>query len=281
MTLLNEGVVDCLGFEIVESLSWDGLGSKKDGNQALEPGSWGFLISSRQGASPLKDGSRVGNLFGTVGPIQTHRIQEPCLGIPLQGALDPQSALIQFALACGLSIIEKAKLELGDTIVVAGANLLALSVLVAASVQSTRNVCVIPDSEKQSPYRQVIEKLADALLEFEDISTFDSELDAFLALSRGKTVYVDALGQPGPVHAMATRLEKFGTLLLCRQEVTSSILVNIADVHHRKSAQFIYWARPETIEQALMLAECCRRAAGLFHWKRVHTPMILPIRRES
>lgn len=281
MTLLDHSIVECMGFDILRFLLWDSAELKKLDSQASDHGNWGFLICTPSHSKSMHDGSNAPKLYGAVGPIQGDLVQETCLAIPLEGASDTQSALAQFALTCGLSIIEKARLEVGDTIVVAGANPLALSVLVAASVQGARTVCLVPDSETESAYRQDIEKLSGEILDFEDVSSFDSKLDALIASSAGKSVYVDALGQPGPVYAMATRLEKFGTLVLCRQEVTTSVLLNIADVHHRKSAQYIYWAKPETIEQALMLSECYRRAARLFHWERVHMPTFFATTRQS
>jgi len=273
MTAIAHDIIDCIGFEIVRSLPWDLQGGeiddREDRYQASERSNWGILICRPPDSISSGDESNVDRLYGVVGQIQTDRIQETCLGIPLKGALDSQSALSHFALACGLSIIDRAKLELGDTIVVAGANLLALSVLVAARRQCARTACLVPDSEAEATYRLGIEHLADELLEFEAMSSFDSELDTFVASSRGKTVYVDAVGQPGLVYAMARRLEMFGTMVLCRQEVTTSLQIDIRRYVHLKSAQIIYWSRPENLEEALIISECCRRAGKLFQWKRV------------
>lgn len=278
MTLLDHGIVDCKGFEILESLPWEPRAGSKDLHQTAAHVNWGFLICSPPGSMAPGNESNGNNLYATIGPIQTGHIQEACLAIPLQGNLDPQSGMSHFALACGLSIIERAKLELGDTIVVAGANPLALSVLVAATLQGAMTVCLVPDSEKESTYQQDIENVSGEILDFEDVSSFDEKLDKLIASARAKTVFVDTAGQPSLVFSMATRLEKFGTLVLCRQDVATSVILNIADVHHRKSARFIYWARPENLEEALTQSECCRRAASLFHWKRVPK---LGLRRSS
>jgi hypothetical protein len=278
MTPFTHGIVDCMGFEIVKSLPWDLPGGeiddREDRYQASERSNWGISICKWPDSTSSGDKSEVDRLYGLIGPIQNNRIQETCLGIPLQGALDPQSALSHFALACGLSIIGKAKLELGDAIVVAGVNPLALNVLVAARQQCARTACLVPGSEAEAAYRQDIEKLADEMIEFEDVSSCDAKLHTLIASSRGKTVYVDAIGQPSLVYAMAMRLETFGTLVLCRQEVTTSVVLNLREVHHLKSAHYIYWARPETLEEALTFSECCRRAASLFQWKRVS--MLMP-----
>lgn len=275
MTRIAHGIVDCKGFEIVKSLPWDlqsgEFDDHEDGYQASERSNWGILVCRRPDSMPSGDESNVDRLYAAMGPIQSDRIQETCLGIPLKGILDPQSALSHFALACGLSIIDRATLELGDTIAVAGANLLALSVLVAANTQGARAVCLVPNSEAQATCRLGIEQLADAVVEFKAMSSFDSKLDTFLASSRGKTAYVDAVGLPNLVHAMASRLEMFGTLVLCRQEVITSIQVDIRRYVHLKSAQIIYWSRPENLKEALAIRECYRRAANLFKWTRVST----------
>jgi hypothetical protein len=273
MTPIPHGIVDCMGFHIVKSLPWDPrtgrLDHRQGGVRAPEHGNWGFLVCSPNELMPLGHEADVSKLYGTIGPTQTDRIQHTCLGIPLQSAADPQSALARFALACGLSIIEKAELELGHTVIVAGANPLALSLLVAAREQGARTACLVPASETEAVYRQGIENLADEVIDFGDISSCDARLDALLASCRGKIVCIDAAAQPGPVCAMAARLQMFGTLVLCRQEATTSVVLRLREIHHLKSAQFIYWARPESLEEALKLGECCRRAANLFQWKRV------------
>lgn len=273
MTPIAHDIVDCLGFEIVKSLPWDLQGGKiddcEDKHQASERSNWGFLICIPSDSMLSGDESDADRLYGVVGQIQTDCIQETCLGIPLKGALDPQSALSHFALACGLSIIDRAKLELGDTIVVAGANPLALSVLVAAKRQGARTACLVPNSEAEATYRLGIEQLADALVEFRAMASFDSKLDTFVASSRGKTVYVDAVGLPNLVRVMASRLEMLGTLVLCRQEVITSLQIDIQRYVHFKSAQIIYWSRPENLEEALAISECYRRTARLFYWKRI------------
>jgi hypothetical protein len=269
VTFLNHGIVDCRGFEILESLPWEPRAGISEANRGPALVNWGFLICSRPHPVLPKNDSKENKLYGTIGPIESHYTRESCLGIPLKDKLDPQSAMSHFALACGLFIIEKANLELGDTVVVAGANLLALSVLVAASMQGAMTVCLVSGSEKDSAYRQDIENISGEILDFEYASSFDEKLDNLIARARGKTVFVDTAGQPSLVFSMATRLEKFGTLALCRQDVTTSVILNIGDVHHRKSARFIYWSRPENLEDALRYSECCRRGANLFHWERV------------
>ncbi len=269
MTGLDHGIVDCKGFEILESLPWEPRAGIKEANQTPGLSNWAFLICSPFGSAAPGNEPTGKKVYGSIGPIESDFTQESCPGIPLQSALHPQSAMSHFALACGLSIIERAKLELGDTIVVAGANPLAMSALVAATMQGARTICLVPDSEKESAYVQDIENASLEILDFEDVSSFDEKLDTLIASTRGKTVFIDTTGQPSPVFSMATRLEKFGTLVLCRQDVMISVILNIADVHHRKSAQFIYWTRPENLEECLALVSCCRRAARLLDWKRV------------
>ncbi|HLC40234.1 MAG TPA: hypothetical protein VJO34_01250, partial [Methylomirabilota bacterium] len=213
MTLPDRNVVDGVGLEIVHSLPWDLHGVETNGgldkHKALKLNHWGFVICKA---------ADTDELYGIVGQIQSDHIHQPCLAVPLEG-LDPTSALPQFALGCGLSIIDKAGLELGDTVVVAGANALALSVLLAASVQGARRACLVSISNEESVYLRNISRLADVIDESAYASPSDSTLDAFVASSRGRTVFVDAAGVPNLVQAMTSRLEGSGTLVLCRQDV--------------------------------------------------------------
>jgi len=273
MTPLDHEVVNCVGFEIVSSLPWDLQGAETvagslNEHQALKLNHWGFLICRPPDAAKYHATSDMDRLYGVVGQIQSDHIHESCLAIPL-GVLDPKSALSHFALACGLSIIDRAELELGDTVVVAGANPLALSVLLAASVQGARSACLVSNSNEESGYLQDIGQLAEVIGESGAGLSFDSKLDAFVALSRGKTVFVDAAGVPNLVQAMTSRLEASGTLVLCRQDVLTSLQIDLYTDIHRKSAQVAYWARPQDLKDALSLFACCARAANLFQWRRV------------
>jgi hypothetical protein len=268
MTVLHHGIVDCVGFQVVKSLSWNPDGFERHNSRGQQQRDWGFIICTPSGTAP-QNAPEGRELYATIGAIRTDHIEGPCLGILLQGVHDHNAALSRFALACGLSIIEKAKLELGDTIIVAGANPLSHSVLVAAGKQGARAACLVSNSGTEATYLKDIESLTDEVLEYENISSFDPRLDKRIAASRGKTVYIDAAGEPSLVFAMATRVEKFGTLIFCRQEVETSVVMNLREVHHLKSANYIYWGGPETLEEALKLSECCRRADNLWRWKRI------------
>jgi hypothetical protein len=114
-----------------------------------------------------------------------------------------------------------------------------------------------------------MQAMADALFEFESVSSFEEGLDAFLASSIGKVVYIDAAGRPDLVYAMAARLGTFGTLVLCRQESTTSLQLDIRRHLHITSAQVYYWTRPECLEEALSLLQYCRQATNLFQWNRI------------
>ena len=196
--------------------------------------------------------------------IQTDHVQESCYGIPLNADLDLQSHLSDFALACGLSIIEKAQLELGDTIVVAGANRLAHNILIAASRQGARTACVVPASQQEASRQLGLDEVADMLLEFDYKASYETDLDAFVASSRGRTVYIDAVGLPELVHTMISRLGRFGTLVLCCQEATRALPVDICRDIHRMSARIIYWTRPEKLKDAIAFEEYYQRAINLF-----------------
>jgi hypothetical protein len=272
MNLISHGIIDCRGFEIVMSWPWV---HKYDNNkyvtefQNRDDRNWGFLICRPPGSMSPSDKSNMDILYGVIGPIQTNLIQETCLGIPLQEAPDLPGALAQFVLSCGLSIIEQAQIELGDTVVVSGMNPLTISVLVASKAQCASILCLAPSSDLEVPYRRYIEELAYKTIEFEYTSSFDDRFDAIIASSRGKTVFIDTIGEPGLVYSMADRLEKFGIMVFCRQEASTSVVLNLRDVHHRKSAQFLYWSRPENLKEALIRRECCRRAARLLYYNRV------------
>jgi hypothetical protein len=273
MTMLAHGILDGFGFEIVTSFPWDLQSSEADAGEdkyrSAEGRNWGVIICRPPKAIRSGDESYVNGLYGVIGQIQANCIREMCLAIPLEEAPDLRNASSFFILACGLSIIDKTGLELGDTLVVAGANLLALSVLVAAKRQCARTACLISGSHEEVVKRLGMEQLSDALLRFDATCSFDSELDTFVASSRGKIVYVDTIGLPSVVHAMTSRLARFGTLALCRQDVSSSLPIDIRRDVHLKSAQIIYWSRPQSLEEALVLNACYRRAARLFRWERV------------
>jgi hypothetical protein len=274
MTPITCNVLDCTGFEVVTSLPWesdeDRSDDQADRRQPLTPGGWGFMVCKAFTSPTSVADSSAADLYGVVGEqVPTGRIERPCLGIPLEGTPDPRIALSRFALACGLSVIGKANLELGDTAVIAGANPLALSVSVAASQQGARTVCVAPAAECDSSYRSFMEQVTEASIVFTFRPSFDADFDAFVTSSRGKVVYIDTIGLPSIVDFMASRLRRFGTLILCRQDSTAMAQLDILHDIHRKSAQVVYWTRPESLEQALGLADCYRRATSLFRWKRV------------
>jgi D-arabinose 1-dehydrogenase-like Zn-dependent alcohol dehydrogenase len=168
-----------------------------------------------------------------------------------------------------LSIVERARLELGDAVLVAGANALALSVIVAAHLQGVRIACLTcSDTDSASGYLLSIRQLSETVLAFTPDSSLDFELDAFRGTIAGKIIYVDAAGVPNPVNYMSTRLSRFGTLVLCRPDTLKSTQVDIYRDVHRKSAQIRYWARPKTLAEALEFSEFCHRSARLHDWRR-------------
>ncbi|MBN1202242.1 MAG: hypothetical protein JXJ20_10340 [Anaerolineae bacterium] len=256
MTTLDHGIVDCTGFEIVARLPWEAGAAK----------GWGFLV--------CKSGSGAENeaLYGVIGPVNGEQIKGPGLGIPLRDAPDPNSALLQFALACSLSVIDKTGIELGDALVVAGANPLGLTALAAARQQGVRTACLVTGADTAAN-REAAEKLADAVIAYDDVDTFDDQLDTFAAGCQGKIAYADAAGSPEPVFIMAGRLERFGTLVFCRPDSIVSVLLALREVHHLRSARYAFWSRPETLEQALTLSEYYRRAVRLLQWERVDLPL--------
>lgn len=256
MTRLDHGITDCKGFKITASLPWNLAVSQ----HSETPNHWGFLL-----CGPPEDKE---NVYGAIGETETEIIGETCLGIPLANISTLQSPLVPFALACGLSIIDKAQLELGDTAIVAGMNPLAYSILTAAKRQGARTACLTSGFKTTGRDRSKMQ-VADAFFEFESVSSFEEGLDAFLASSIGKVVYIDAAGRPDLVYAMAARLKPFGALVLCRQESAASLPLDIRRHLHITSAQVYYWTRPECLEEALSLLQYCRQATNLFQWSRI------------
>jgi hypothetical protein len=271
MNLITHGIVDCKGFKIVRSWLWFHRKGKKGNSELQNRGDrkWGFIICLPSVSMVPRYKFKMDKLYGVIGTIQTDLIREACLGIPLKEASDIPSALNQFALSCGLSIIEKAQIELGDTIIISGVNPLALSVLVAAKAQGASIFCLFSPFEAEFPYQRSIEKLADGIIEFKYNSSFNDKFNEFVASSLGKTVFIDTIGEPGLVYSMAIRLEKFETMVFCRQEADTSVMLNLRNVHHLKSAKFVYWARPENLEEALVWRKHSQRAARLLNYKRI------------
>ncbi len=257
MTHLDHGITDCKGFKITESLPWNLAVSQ----HSETPNHWGFLL-----CGPPEDKE---NVYGAIGETETEVIGETGLGIPMANISTLQSPLVPLALACGLSVIDKAQLELGDTAIVAGMNPLAYSILTAAKSQGARTACLTSGFKTTERDRSKMQTMADALFEFESVSSFEEGLDAFLASSIGKVVYIDAAGRPDLVYAMAARLRTFSTLVLCRQESTTFLQLDIRRHLHITSARVYYWTRPECLEEALALLQYYRQAANLFQWNRL------------
>jgi hypothetical protein len=270
----SQDVVDIKGFQFVGGLPWGlSLDDKAWSECTLplsEKANWGFLICRQAAVADLAGKGESEYLYGGVGPLPEAYIRESCLGVSLGRELNVHGAISILALACGLSIVERAGLELGDAIVVAGANALALSVTVAAYLQGVRIACLISaDMDSASGSLPSIRQLSEMVLAFTPDISLDSELDSFEATIPGKIIYIDAAGAPNPVNYMATRLAGFGTLVLGRPEALASTQVDIYRHVHRKSAQIRYWTRPRTLAEGLEFCEFCHRSARLHHCGRV------------
>jgi len=254
MTTLTHDIVDCRGFKIIASLPWDLEGSTLDSP-------WGFLI-----CTPAEDQTRT---YGTLGETKLEQVSGHCLGIPLDNTATQKNRLAHLALTCALSIIDSARLELGDTAVVAGRNPLAYSILTAAKRQGAKTACLVHKTNTQRDKVPPVEAVADAVFEFQDIAAFEKGLDAFAASALGKTVHIDAAGQPDLVYAMASRLKRFAILVLCRQDAKAALQLDIRRYVHIPSVEVCYWAMPEDLEGTLTMARYYRQAANLIQWQRV------------
>ena len=259
MSTLTHDIVDCDGFTVITRLPW------------TPADKWGITICRSPAAQTSSDGLTAHPYYGALGPMAGEKAP-PALAVPLPKAGTLALALAHFLLACGLSVIARMPLDLGDQVVVTGANPLALSVLAAARLQGTRTLCLLhTDHEPDEAVRAYL----GPVLHYNALQAFEAGLDAFVAAGRGKTVFVDTLGDPELVFAMAQRLTRFEYLVFCRQDTAASITLNIRQLHHLKSARFVYWSRPETLPSALQFADYARRAQRLFACERV-TPFVAP-----
>jgi len=268
---MTHGIVNCKGFKVVMIWPWvhdfDNKYNPSFKNQ--DDLKWGFIICKPSVFKGSSDKYNIDKLYGVIGPIRIDYIRESCLGIPLHEEQDISIALAKYAISCGLSIVKKADVELGDTVVVSGVNPLALSVIIAAKSQGTNILCLTHYSELRSPQMKDIKKLSDEVIEFEYTAYFEARFIEIIASSKGKTIYIDAAGDPERVYSMAVRLKKFETLVFCRPDAHTSLMVNLRSIHHLKSAKFIYWGKADNLEDALIWKDCYRRAANLFNYKRV------------
>jgi len=267
--------IDCRGLQIANYVPWDleVVSEEFAGHRNVRNRNWGFLICRPLPNSESGRKSFCPRFIGAIGPIDVTPLEETCLGIPMQSADDSHGALIQFILACGLSILEQSQLEMGDTLVISGINPLAQSVLMAAQTHGiSRILCLVPPSESQAGFKSEVKNAVDKIVDFAYSVSFDSRFDEFLASSTGKTIFIDTTGDPDLVYSMATRLDIFGKMILCRQDADSSLVMNIRNLHHLKSAHFLYWSRIESIEDALSWREYILRAGRLFDFKRLAPP---------
>ena len=171
MKLIDYGICDCMGFEILGSWSLDPRVDKNDEISGTSSTHWGFLICT---PSPnLLPGfeSEQNRFYGVLGSLKYPVIQESSLGILIKDVADFQSALAQFALGCGLSIIKKAHVELGDAVVVAGTNPLALSVLISGRLQGAMTVCLVSKSTREEDYMESLKAWSDEMVFFDVLYT--------------------------------------------------------------------------------------------------------------
>jgi hypothetical protein len=242
MITIAHDIITCTPEQAVARLPWD--------NRA----GWGFLVVRHDN----------GRLYGSIGPVDS---DQPGLGLPLGDEADLTRAVGRLVLAAGLSIIARAGLELGGALVVAGSGPLAQTVLASAQAQGARTACILRDASAEATPLP-----ACAYIDYANLATFDAALDRFVAAGPGRVAFVDALGDPEVALAMAKRVPQYGYLVFCRPDATSSLMLNIRQVHHLKSAHYVYWSRPETLVEALHFVTYIERAQRLMIWERVRLP---------
>jgi len=283
MAYLANNTDDCRGHKVLKYLPWNlytgkNFTSSNQQNKAGISDEWGFIICNPSVALSVAGEPDLISLYGVIGSIQNEYIQNSCYGIQLAES-DPDKALSIFSLACGLSIIEKAALEIGDTVVVTGANVLALRIIEAASLQGARTMCLVPNME--SAYLSVIQKIADAVIEFQFNASFDSEFESFEKAACGKIIYIDAIGIPSLINYMVTRLKMFGGLILCRQDLDVYYPLDIYRDVHKKSAWIHYWNILDSTIEITKMVNLCKRAAKLYECNRVISDAKLPSNLEE
>ncbi len=251
--------MDCRGFEVLAQSVWDCWFPWQA--SPIKPDMVGFLICR----------APAGDIYGALGTVSG--INQTCAtgyGIPLpvdaELAVYPLPLLEQFALACGLSITARAGLELGDGLVIAGMNSLAHYVLAAGRAHGADTLCLTHQADSIKPDTMPDN---DRVMALDDAAAFDEQLAAFVAGVTGKVVFADTCGDVALIHAMATHLPRFGRLLLCRPDVDASVVLNMRDFQHRRSAVFDYWAGPVTPEASTALQRHYQQAGRLIQWRHM------------
>ena len=245
MTRIEHGIVECKGHTIAARQTW---------TENAE--SWGFVVCRAPKSSQL---------LGVIGPAAGKRVTEPALGVPLPAEHDEQAALSMWTLACGLAITQLAALELGDQLVVTGTNALANAVLRAARTQHARTGRIVRQANTPPPANPLV----DTTFDYANVDAFDTTLNAFVAAGPGKTVFVDTAAEPDLALAITGHVPKYGVVVFARPDSRDTIMLNIRQVHHLRSARYRYWAPPDTLRDAIDLAACVQRAARLARWERV------------
>lgn len=245
-------IVACSDARVIAGLPWD-----VDVQEA-----W-------QGVFLCQPGESDEPMAGGFGCVSSGRVVAPCLGVAVDTGQDVGPVMLQLAVACGLSILDMAGAELGDMLVVAGANWLALVTLLAARAQGLRTISLVPQASPVGRLSAGLDRAAEQVLAYDNVNGFETALDAVLASAGGRLAFVDTAGQPALVYEMAARLARYSTLVFCRQESTNSVVLRLRELHHLKSARFVYWARPETLRAALDFETFYQRAARLVRWGRL------------
>jgi hypothetical protein len=130
-------------------------------------------------------------------------------------------------------------------------------------------MCLVPTVEVESIYFPAIQKIADTVIEFQFNASFNSEFEKMGKPTFGKVVYIDATGIANLTNYLVTKLQMFGRLILCRQDLKDYFPVDIYRDVHLKSAQISYWAWPATLFETLGFIKFCQRATELHHLQRL------------
>lgn len=245
-------VVDCSEARVVAGLPWNG---------SADGAWWGAFVCR------LDD--TAGSLAGAWGPVSGDAVYASCAGALLSNVGDSLAGLFRVAVACGLSVLGATGVELGDMVVVAGQDPLALMVLLAARAQGIRAICLAAHPDMAGVLGEQIRLAAEQVLVYEQVNAFEADLEAALASATGGIAFVDTGGQPALVYEMAARLRKYSALVLCRQDSADSVMLALRELHHLKSARFVYWSHPASLRSGLEFEILFQRAARLIRWNRI------------
>jgi D-arabinose 1-dehydrogenase-like Zn-dependent alcohol dehydrogenase len=172
----------------------------------------------------------------------------------------PEEALFAFLLTCGLSAVEAAGLEIGDTAVITGSGSLAQSILAAALLQGARCVSFASQRREGELFETPGKQVRAAVLRAEELRTANPPSQRF--------VMWETTGEPETLDLLVPQLGPRGKLILCRGDKSCAAQLDCYRDLHKTSAVIESW-NPASPAMLPSWRDCYRRAACLTQYKRV------------